>query len=247
MLKGKPKEVYLAFREAAYFVGLAFKGLCFWRKPAPLAAPDELRIYIERRSKAVTQVTLFGYLKTRAGTRYTSLFEDDVFAKSISMAIMEIYLAALSDLTVFAAARVGRETGASSEETEALALYLHRNIIADEEIPEFRPQGFDDAQRDFSERAANAPWLEMAQGEAAFGGSLSALVEWAPVAPELKDRDTEIVKNSMRFRWKAVRDQFGEILDAPAVMAAWRAEHPPAAAEEGEEGEEGGEIAAPAN
>jgi hypothetical protein len=58
------------------------------------------------------------------------------------------------------------------------------------------------------------------------------------VAPELKDRDTEIVKNSMRFRWKAVRDQFAEILDAPAVMAAWRAEQLPAASEE---------IAAPTN
>ena len=232
MLKGKPKEVYLAFREAAYFVGLALKGMCFWRKPAPVAALDGLRIYIERRSKAVTQVTLFGYLKTRAGTRYTSLFEDDVFSKSISIAIIEIYLAAMSDLTVFAAARVGGETGASTEEIKALALFLHRKIIADEEIPEFRPQGFDDAQREFWARVADAPWTEMAQGEAAFGGSLAALVEWAPVAPELKDRDTEIVKNSMRFRWKAVRDQFSEALDAPAVMAAWRAEQQHAISEE---------------
>ena len=136
------------------------------------------------------------------------------------------------------------ETGASSEETKALALYLHKSIIADEEIPDFRPQGFDDAQRNFSARAETAPWPEMAEGEAAFGGSLAALVEWAPVAPELKDRDTEIVKNSMRFRWKAVRDEFGEVLDAPAVMAAWRAEQAQAVAEEGEED---GEIAAPAN
>ncbi len=79
----------------------------------------------------------------------------------------------------------------------------------------------------------------MAQGEAAFGGSLAALVEWAPVAPELKSQDVEIVETSMWFRWKAVRDQFEEILDAPAVMAAWRADPPPAAANE--------EIAAPAN
>ena len=137
-----------------------------------------------------------------------------------------------------AAARVGNETGASAGETKALALYLHKNIISDEEIPEYRPQGFDDARLAFSERAADAPWPDMAQGEAAFGGSLAALVEWAPVAPELKNRDTEIVKNSMRFRWKAVRDQFIDVLDAPAVMAAWRAECPGAAG--------GEEIAAPA-
>jgi hypothetical protein len=233
------KEVLLAFREAAYFVGLALKGLCFWRKPPPVTTPAELRGFIESRAKAVTQVTLFGYLKTRAGTRYTSLFEDDVFANSISIAILEIYLAALSDLTVFAAARVGRDAGASAEEIRSLALCLHNNILTDEEIPEYRPQGFDAARSAFSERVADVPWPDMAQGEAAFRGSLAALVEWAPVAPELKSRDTEIVETSMRFRWKAVRDQFAEILDASAVMAAWRAEPPQAAA--------GGEIAAPAN
>ena len=108
-----------------------------------------------------------------------------------------------------------------------------------EDIPEFRPQGFDAARRAFSERTAGVPWPEMAQGEAAFRGSLTALVEWAPVAPELKSQDTEIVETSMWFRWKAVRDQFVEVLDAPAVMVAWRAEPPQAAA--------GEEIAAPAN
>ena len=233
------KEVRLAFREAAYFVWLALKGLCFWRKPPPVTTPEELRGFIESRAKAVTQVTLFGYLKTRAGTRYTSLFEDDVFANSISIAILEIYLVALSDLTVFASARVGRDAGASAEETRSLALCLHDDILADEEIPEYRPQGFDAARRAFSERAAGTPWAEMAQGEAAFRGSLAALVEWAPVAPELKSQDVEIVETSMWFRWKAVRDQFEEILDAPAVMAAWRADPPPAAPNE--------EIAAPAS
>lgn len=242
MLKGKLqmlKEVALAFREAAFFVWLALKGLCFWRKPPPVTTPEELRVFIESRAKAVTQVTLFGYLKTRAGTRYTSLFEDDVFANSISIAILEIYLVALSDLTIFAAARVGRDSGASAEEIRSLALCLHSNILADEEIPEYRPQGFDTARRAFSERAAGVPWPEMAQGEAAFRGSLAALVEWAPVAPELKSQDTAIVETSMWFRWKAVRDLFVEILDAPAVMAAWRAEPRPAAA--------GEEITAPAN
>ncbi len=181
---------------------------------------------------------MFGYLKTRAGTRYTSLFEDDVFANSISIAILEIYLVALSDLIIFASARVGRDAGAGAEETRSLALCLHNNILADEEIPEYRPQGFDAARRAFSERAAGVPWPEMAQGEAAFRGSLAALVEWAPVAPELKSQDTEIVETSMRFRWKAVRDQFVDILDADAVMVAWRAERLHAAGEE---------IAAPAS
>ena len=234
------KEVLLAFREAAIFVGLALKSLCFWRKPTPITTPKDLRIFVERRAKTVTQVTLFGYLKTRAGTRYTSLFEDDVYANSISIAILEIYLAALSDMAVFAAARVGRDSGAGAEETESLAICMHDNVLGDEEIPDYRPQGFDAARSAFSARVAGISWPEMAQGEAAFRGSLAALVEWAPVAPELKDRDTEIVRNSMRFRWKAVRDQIADTLDADAVMAAWRAERLEAAAS-------GEEIATPAS
>lgn len=226
------KEVGLAFREAAFFVWLALKGLCFWRKPPPVTTPEELRQFIESRAKAVTQITLFGYLKTRAGTRYTSLFEDDVFANSISIAILEIYLVALSDLTIFASARVGREAGAGAEEIRSLALCLYRDILAKEDIPEYRPQGFVAAQCAFLDRAAGASWPEMAQGEAAFRGSLAALVEWAPVAPELKSQDTEIVETSMRFRWKAVRDQFVDILEADAVISVWRAERPQAAASE---------------
>ena len=56
---------------------------------------------------------------------------------------------------------------------------------------------------------AKTPWrVLLADDDAGVRGSLAALVEWAPVAPELKDRDTEIGENSRRFRWKAVREQF---------------------------------------
>jgi hypothetical protein len=41
--------------------------------------------------------------------------------------------------------------------------------------------------------------------------------------PEI--HDVEIVKNSMRFKWKKVRDQFEQILDASAVLADWQAHH----------------------
>jgi hypothetical protein len=63
-------------------------------------------------------------------------------------------------------------------------------------------------------------------GDAAFQGSLSALVEWAPIADELKIQDVDVVKNSMRFKWKKVRDQFETLLDADAVFDDWRIQRP---------------------
>jgi hypothetical protein len=37
-------------------------------------------------------------------------------------------------------------------------------------------------------------------------------VRWAPVKDELKLLDEEIVRNSVRFRWQAVRRDFAEQL-----------------------------------
>jgi len=42
-----------------------------------------------------------------------------------------------------------------------------------------------------------------------------------------RNQPVDIVKNSMRFRWKKVRDEFETLLDADAVFADWRARHPP--------------------
>ena len=59
--------------------------------------------------------------------------------------------------------------------------------------------------------------------EGPLAGSLDALIEWAPIADELKILDEAIVRNSMRFKWKKVRDQFEKLIDADAVLADWRA------------------------
>ena len=40
---------------------------------------DELETFIQTKSAWVSQVTLYGYLKTRMGTRYVLHFENDIF------------------------------------------------------------------------------------------------------------------------------------------------------------------------
>ena len=44
---------------------------------------DELENFIQTKSAWVTQVTLYGYLKTRMGTRYVLHFENDEFMGSV--------------------------------------------------------------------------------------------------------------------------------------------------------------------
>ncbi|EIM73317.1 hypothetical protein A33O_16150 [Nitratireductor aquibiodomus RA22] len=43
------------------------------------------------------------------GTRYPSMFEDDVFIGSINIAKLHVFAACLSDLTIHAVAKVGAE------------------------------------------------------------------------------------------------------------------------------------------
>ena len=62
---------------------------------------DDLETFIQTKSAWVTQVTLYGYLKTRMGTRYVLHFENDEFMSSVNLAKWNIYSVALQDLTFF--------------------------------------------------------------------------------------------------------------------------------------------------
>ena len=62
---------------------------------------DELESFIQSKSAWVSQVTLYGYLKTRMGTRYVLHFENDKFMDSVNLAKWNIYVVALQDLTLF--------------------------------------------------------------------------------------------------------------------------------------------------
>ncbi len=216
------QELREALKEAIFFVSLALRALKFWRKDPPVLSITDLARFADTRAKFATQTTLYGYIKTRAGTRYALLFQDEKYALSINMAKWEIYLAALSDISIYISAVVGGRSGASTDEISAIAIYIFNNILDGEEIPKERPQGFDDVRDPFSTRVRTTPWNEYAVSEAAFQKSLAALVEWAPIADELKALDEEIVKNSMRFKWKKVRDDFDQLLNAESVIADWR-------------------------
>ena len=43
------------------------------------------------------------------------------------------------------------------------------------------------------------------------------------IADELKEQDGEIVTNSIRFRWRDVREQLRKRIDRDAICAEWRA------------------------
>ena len=61
---------------------------------------ESLRSFVSSRSSYMTQVSLYGYLKARAGTNYVSLIKDPIFASSMKTARNHIFFACLTDLTL---------------------------------------------------------------------------------------------------------------------------------------------------
>ena len=62
---------------------------------------DDLENFIQTKSAWVSQVTLYGYLKTRMGTRYVLHFENDTFMESVNLAKWNMYSVSLQDLTFY--------------------------------------------------------------------------------------------------------------------------------------------------
>jgi hypothetical protein len=189
------------------------------RESGPIDSLAGLQDFVATRSAYVAQKTLYGYVRTRMGLRYVSLFEDKNIALSLNIARHYVFAACLSDLTIYAlavslygrpianaeraalAARV-YEAGLSENRTEAPAQFSAQNCIDD-----------------FRRRLVDVEWRNAARQPEIFNASPKALMRWAPIADELKKLDREIVENSVRFSWRPIRDQLQTRLDAEAVAA----------------------------
>lgn len=183
---------------------------------------DQLAEFIQTRSAYIAQTSLFGYLKTRMGTRYRQVFEDDRFLPSINSAKWRTYGACLSDLAVFAAALSGSEKRLQESECSSLARECFETAVQrtfiDADAAEVRAE----IVEGFETRIKRIHWADAAVGENAFTSSPKVLLDSAPVADEFKEQDREIVTNSIRFRWRDVREQLRKRIDRDAICAEWR-------------------------
>ncbi|HSM19907.1 MAG TPA: hypothetical protein VK844_06015 [Hyphomicrobiales bacterium] len=189
---------------------------------SPIDTVEKLTEFVRTRASYVAQTSLYGYLKTRMGTRFPEFFEDEVFSASIRMAAAKLFVSCLGDLTVFAVAVAGRDGRLEASEAAALAQQCFEQameLTLVDQPPENVP---DDALEAFRARTDATIWANAAQGADAFAGSEQDILRFAPVVDEFKRLDREIVSNSIRFRWRDVREQLRKRIDADRVCADWR-------------------------
>jgi hypothetical protein len=170
---------------------------------------DELEDFIQTKSAWVAQVTLYGYLKTRMGTRYVLHFENDKFMSSVNVAKWNIYSVALQDLTffIFSYLKVNFNYLKIEKVEETFSKIL------DDEISNKMPLDIiEDAKKNFNQRLQSINW-DTYFNVLHFNPSALSLYKWAPIAEELKTLDRKIVLNSVILKWDVVKKEFKERIE----------------------------------
>ena len=166
----------------------------------------DLQKFIQQRSAHVTQTTLYGYLKTRIGVKFTAMVDDEVFSKSINIAKWNIYMTAIADCAFYVFSYLIAEK--NLKENDCKEIYL--DIIENEKANGLTDEIYLRAKQEFLNRYDkinfNKYYLENP-----FQKSCLALYNWAPIADELKTLDKEIVLNSMKLKWNLKIEEFKKL------------------------------------
>ena len=165
---------------------------------------DDLEDFIQSKSAWVSQVTLYGYLKTRMGTRYVLHFENDEFMKSVNQAKWNIYSVALQDLSFFVFSFLKVNSNFQNID-KAKEIFL--NILDDETNNNMPLEVIEEAKKNFDERFHSINWDNYCNN-LPFNPSALSLYKWAPIADELKNLDRKIVLNSIILKWDIVKKEF---------------------------------------
>ena len=164
---------------------------------------QDLQKFIQQRSAHITQNTLYGYLKTRMGHKFTIMVDDDVYSKSINIAKWNIYMASLADHTFYVSSYFMNEKNLKENNSKEFFL----NIIEKEKENGLSEEIYEKAKENFLKRYETIDFNKYYL-ENPFQESCKALCYWSPIADELKTLDEKIVLNSMKLKWNLIVDEF---------------------------------------
>ena len=171
-----------------------------------IRSKEDLKDFIQARSAHVTQTTLYGYLKTRMGHKFTLMVEDEIFSKSINLAKWNIYMVALADCAFYVFSYLITEK--NLKENDCKDIYL--NIIENEKKNGLSDEIYENSKSAFLKRLEVVDFKKYYLDNA-FRESSLALYNWSPIADELKVLDKEIVLNSIQLKWNVVENEFKDL------------------------------------
>ena len=169
-----------------------------------LVSIEQLKKFIQERSAHVSQTTLYGYVKTRMGLKYTLMFEDKVFLESLNIAKWNIYASSLSDCTFYVFSYLyGKKNFDCIKNVENFFL----EILDEEKSNGLPTKVNDEIKKEFKQKLREINWNNY-HLDKPFKDSGLSLYKWSPIAEELKELDEEIVLNSIKLKWNLVQNEF---------------------------------------
>ncbi len=165
---------------------------------------DQVKEFIQEQSSLVSQLTLYGYLKTRMGAKHVLMFEDKDFLNSINIAKWHVYSSSLVDCTFFCFSFLYSQNKIIKTE-ESNRIFFE--ILNEEKAAGMFLEAYNSATKEFNLRYSKINWTTYHHSNP-FEHSSNALYKWAPIADELKKLDKEIVLNSMILKWNNVQKDF---------------------------------------
>ncbi len=203
-------------REFWHMIG-EYLGIGRRRKYDPVIDQESLAVFVNGRASHVAQASLYGYLRTRAGTRFPQMFENQDLLTSINIAKWHVWLACLSDLYVFTGQYLRQSGEIAEADIRALIQAALQQVLDATGEPDEAGPDFAAARDKIVQRIATCDWSIDRDDDTVFSASPEALYYWSPIADELKERDESIVKNSIRYRWIEVRRHTRNQLDCRAL------------------------------
>jgi len=174
---------------------------------------ESLRFFVSSRSSYMAQVSLYGYLKARAGTRYVSLIKDPLFASSMKTARDRIFFACLMDLTLHVLETIHARKQQNFQNLDSIARQFFIQTLAKAPEEVFESLEREEVILEFEKHLSKHNWSGFDVSHESFSLSRSALLKWAPVVEEFKIQDEEIVYNSIYFKWLRVCQEFEKLTD----------------------------------
>ena len=205
MLKYKLKLKDIKLEDFKVYLFALFKAILPKKKIKNI---EDLKLFIQKKSAWVSQVTLYNYLKTRMGTKWVLHFDDEKFLTSINKAKWNIYSISLQDLTFYCLSYLNvfynyKETDKAKE--------IYSNILNIESENGMPEDVILRAKEKFTERLQKIDWNTYYKSWP-FNESALTLYEWAPISDELKVLDRKIVLNSMILKWDNIKDEFIKLI-----------------------------------
>ena len=164
----------------------------------------ELKKFIQGKSAWVSQETLYGYLKTRMGTKYVLMFEDEIFLESINKAKWNIYSECLQDLSLYCLSYLKNKYNYDQVNQ---AQNIIEDILTEEKLNGMPLEVIERSKSNFADKIDKIQWSEH-YTNSPFENSGYALYKWAPIADELKKLDKKIVLNSIHLKWENIKKEF---------------------------------------